>query len=190
MLAPLSSLPAHLSPGLAAAPSDGQRRAAVAVVLHGYDVLLMKRTERASDPWSGHVSLPGGRYEPGDGQLLTTAIREAREELAIELSTATLLGSLPALHPLSAGPRGMEVTPFVFAVSERPQVRTSAEAESVFWLPLLDVAAGRLDGTFLHRESSRSFPSWEYAGYTVWGLTMRIVGDLLQRLRRASELAG
>lgn len=185
MLTSITSLPSRLTdPGAVPAPLDGQRRAAVAVVLHGYDLLLMKRTERASDPWSGHVSLPGGRYEAADGHLLATAIRETREELHVELAQAELLGSLPTLHPISAGPRGMEVTPFVFAVPSRPSVRTSAEAEAVFWLPLTEVVAGRLDGTYLHPESSMSFPSWQYDGYTVWGLTMRIVHELLQRMRR------
>jgi 8-oxo-dGTP pyrophosphatase MutT (NUDIX family) len=170
-------------------PSDGQRRAAVAVVLHGAEVLLMKRAERATDPWSGHVSLPGGRYEPEDPHLLATAIREAREELDIELRHgARLLGGLPTLHPRIAGPRGIEVTPFVFSISERPQLRISAEAQSVFWLPLLEVASGRLDDTFTHAESGMSFPSWQYQGYTVWGMTMRILGDLIERMQLGRPL--
>jgi 8-oxo-dGTP pyrophosphatase MutT (NUDIX family) len=148
---------------LAPLPGDGQRRAAVAVVLH--------------------VSLPGGRHEPEDPHLLATAIREAREELDIELQSAQLLGSLPTLHPLMAGPRGIEVTPYVFSISKLPELRMSVEAQSVFWLPLQDVVAGRLDGTFVHAESSRSFPAWIYQGYTVWGMTMRILVDLIDRIR-------
>lgn len=172
-------------------PSDGQRRAAVAVVLHGTEVLLMKRAERATDPWSGHVSLPGGRYEPDDPHLLATAIREAREELDIELGepgNARLLGGLPILHPRIAGPRGIEVTPFVFAISERPQLRISAEAQSVFWLPLLEVASGQLDGTFAYPEANMTFPAWLYQGYTVWGMTMRILGDLIERMQLGRPL--
>ena len=29
-------------------------------------LLLMRRAERAGDPWSGHVSFPGGRVDPRD----------------------------------------------------------------------------------------------------------------------------
>lgn len=184
MLVSISTLPQRLSDAaVVPAPAEGKRGAAVAVVLSGYDVLLMKRTERASDPWSGHVSLPGGRYEPGDGHLVTTAMREAKEELHLELSRDQLLGSLPSLHPLSAGPRGMEVTPFVFSVPERPLVRTSDEAAAVFWLPLSEVVAGRFDATYRHPQSSLEFPSWEFSGYTVWGLTMRVLRDLLERMK-------
>jgi 8-oxo-dGTP pyrophosphatase MutT (NUDIX family) len=167
-------------------PADGLRRAAVAVVLHGHDLLLMKRAERATDPWSGHVSLPGGRVEPEDPHLLATAIREAREELDIELSSALLLGSLPTIHPLMSGPRGIEVTPFVFAITERPELRISAEAQALFWLPLGEVAAGSLDSTFAH-ESGRAFPAWLYQGYTIWGMTMRVISELLAHLRAPSH---
>lgn len=183
MLDAIATLSERLgAPALAPLPSDGQRRAAVAVVLHGYDLLLMKRAERVGDPWSGHVSLPGGRYELEDRNLLTTAIRETREELALDLSGAQLLGTLPTLHPLMAGPKGIEVTPFVFSAAELPIVSTSAEAEAAFWLPLHEVVSGRLDRVFVH-ESSRQFPSWHFEGYTIWGMTMRVISDLVERIR-------
>lgn len=168
-------------------PDDGQRRAAVAVVLHagagGPRVLLMKRAERQGDPWSGHVALPGGRHEPGDGDLCTTAIREAREELALELDRATLLGGLPSLHPRNAGPRGMEVTPYVFAVDEEPRPVPNAEAEATFWLPLALAGSGALDGTYAYAGGELALPCWTYAGHTIWGLTLRVLGDLLARAR-------
>jgi 8-oxo-dGTP pyrophosphatase MutT (NUDIX family) len=164
-------------------PDDGRRRAAVAVVLYERAVLLMKRTERENDPWSGHVSLPGGRHEPDDPHLLATAIRETHEELGLELGEASVLGRLPTLQPLSAGPKGIEVTPFVFEAVQSPSVHTSAEAEAVFWLPLDDVIAGRLDSTFTHQESKTTFPAWRYGEFTIWGLTMRILHDLLERMQ-------
>src|SRR4051794_30575190 len=42
------------------------RPAAVLVCLHGRRVLLLRRAKDERDPWSGHVSLPGGRHEPAD----------------------------------------------------------------------------------------------------------------------------
>ena len=38
--------------------------------------LLMRRSVRQDDPWSGHWSCPGGRRETHDLNLLQTALRE------------------------------------------------------------------------------------------------------------------
>jgi len=161
-------------------PDDGKRRAAVAALIHDDRVLLMKRTERAGDPWSGHISLPGGRHEADDRDLLATAIRETHEELAIDLQGARILGSLGALHPRTSGPSGIEVTPFVFATSHAVEPRPSAEAEAAFWLPLELARSGAIDGTYAYPGSEMTFPSWRYEGHTIWGLTMRILGELLE----------
>lgn len=168
---------------LAAPPNDDQRRAAVAAILHDDRVLLIKRAERVGDPWSGHIALPGGKFEPKDEHLLATAIRETREELSLDLTGARLLGNLGTLHPRSAGPKGIEVTPFVFATEVALEPTTSSEAEAAFWLPLELAASGQLDGTYAYPGSSMVFPSWTYGGHTIWGLTMRILGELLQLAR-------
>ena len=164
-------------------PDDGRRRAAVAAVLHdepaGPRVLLMKRTERTGDPWSGHISLPGGRYDLRDEDLLATAIRETHEELGIELAGTRLLGNLPTLSPLSAGPSGMEVTPFVFLTHEPVEPQVSAEAAAAFWLPIESAMSGALDDLYTYPGTERQFPSWRYEGHVIWGLTFRILAELL-----------
>ncbi len=151
----------------------------MAIVLHGDRVLLMKRSERVGDPWSGHISLPGGGYSPRDVDLQTTAIRETREELGLELASARMLGHLTPLSPMSAGPMGMEVTPFVFATEVALEPQVGPEAESAFWLPLELAASGALDDTYTYPGTERTFPSWRYEQYVIWGLTWRILGDLL-----------
>jgi 8-oxo-dGTP pyrophosphatase MutT (NUDIX family) len=159
------------------------RRAAVAAVLHdepaGPRVLMMKRAERAGDPWSGHISLPGGGYHATDLTLLATAIRETHEELGIDLTPARLLGHLPPLHPRTAGPHGVEVTPFIFLAEAAPEPVCGPEAFSAFWLPLELAASGALDGTYTYPSTQMAFPSWTYEGHVIWGLTWRILGDLM-----------
>jgi len=179
----IERLAARLTPDRPRAPGEGGRRAAVAVLLHdepaGPRVLLMKRAERVGDPWSGHISLPGGRFEPSDPDLLATAIRETHEELAIDLSGTRLLGQLEPLHPRTSGPSGIEVTPFVFATTAAVEPRCGPEALAAFWLPLEIAASGAIDGTYTYPGSAMTFPSWTYEGHVIWGLTMRILGEVV-----------
>jgi 8-oxo-dGTP pyrophosphatase MutT (NUDIX family) len=177
------SIVAQLAPRLAltagAPPDDGRRRAAVACVLHDDRVLLMKRVERTGDPWSGHISLPGGGYQPGDGDLLTAAIRETHEELGIALDRDQLLGNLAPLSPRTSGPAGVEVTPFVFVAIAPPAHECGPEAVEAFWLPLDRAIAGTYDTTYTYPGSGMTFPAWSYEGHLIWGLTRRILDDLL-----------
>jgi 8-oxo-dGTP pyrophosphatase MutT (NUDIX family) len=143
----------------------------------------MKRAERSGDPWSGHISLPGGGYHAPDPDLLATAIRETHEELNIDLHAAAFLGPLPVLQPLSSGPNGVEVTPFVFVTPVPVEPQCGPEAMSAFWLPLDAASAGDLDGTYTYPGTDRTFPSWEFEGHTIWGLTWRILGDLIAASR-------
>ena len=178
-----ASAPALLPP---LAADDGVRRAAVAALIHDAPsprVLLMQRIERAGDPWSGHISLPGGGFHTEDGGLLTTAIRETREELGIELSIDQLLGNLPPLGPRSAGPTPIEVTPFVFRCAEVPDVICGPEAVTAFWLPLDVAISGALDATYTYPGSQMTFPSWSYEGHVIWGMTRRILDDLIAAAR-------
>jgi 8-oxo-dGTP pyrophosphatase MutT (NUDIX family) len=178
----IESLAAQLSVGEVRPAQDTIRRAAVAIVLHDEPsprVLLMKRAERAGDPWSGHISLPGGGYQASDGDLRVTAIRETREELGIELDGARLLGNLPPVHPRSSGPKGIEVTPFVFATRSALEPVCGPEALAAFWLPIDLAVSGALDGKYVVPSTQVWFPSWTYEGHVIWGLTRRILDDLL-----------
>lgn len=179
----IEKVAASLAPGVNVMPSDGQRAAAVAVVLHdgpdGTRVLLMKRAEREGDPWSGHISLPGGRYENEDGHLLTTAIRETWEEVGVDLYKTRALGPLPPLQPFTSGPLGVKVHPFVFATSVELEPSCGPEALAAFWLPLVSAAAGAYDGKYVYPGTNQEFASWNYDGYVIWGITWRILGDLL-----------
>jgi 8-oxo-dGTP pyrophosphatase MutT (NUDIX family) len=123
--------------------------------------------------------LPGGGYSPRDTDLLTTAIRETQEELGIDLTSARMLGHLPALSPMSSGPAAIEVLPFVFASEHAVEACCGPEAESAFWLPLALAASGAIASTYTYPGTSRTFPSWSYEGHVIWGLTYRIVSELL-----------
>ena len=117
-------------------PAGRESRRSSTTIATGPRVLMMKRVERIGNPWSGHISLPGGGYQ-ADGRR-SSRDRDPRdqEELGIDLAPARLIGPLPMLSPLSSGPNGVEVTPFVFVTEHLLATNPGPEAVSAFWLPL------------------------------------------------------
>ena len=98
---------------LAEAELKRRPAAAVMVILRegpdGLEVLLGERKKREGDPWSGQVGLPGGRHHAEDGTLLSTAIRETREEVGLELDRSSLRELGTVRTQAHGEPEGREV---------------------------------------------------------------------------------
>ena len=166
-------------PQVADAPDA--RPAAVALVLlegeQGLEILLIRRAERADDPWSGQIALPGGRYDGGDRDLEATAIRETREETGVDLSGAERLGVLDDLYPRTPALPPVVVRPFVFALARRSPLVPSDEVQRAFWLPLgrLSEPGVRREVTLTLRDAVRVLPAYVVDDEMIWGMTERIV---------------
>ncbi|HEU5170288.1 MAG TPA: NUDIX domain-containing protein, partial [Gemmatimonadales bacterium] len=80
-------------------------------------LLLIRRAERAGDPWSGQMGLPGGRHHPGDPDLLATAIRETEEEVGLALDASRCIGVLDDVAPRTPDLPPIAVRPFVFSLA-------------------------------------------------------------------------
>jgi 8-oxo-dGTP pyrophosphatase MutT (NUDIX family) len=153
------------------------------------DLLIIKRAERAGDPWSGHLALPGGRVGPEDLDLVMTAARETREEVGIELlgekgDQRLFLGQLPPLATQSPLLPPLEIVPFVARPPSSFAVTPNHEVASTFWIPLRDLKARGHTTTFRYRAGSmvRKWPAYETDAGPIWGITERILTDLLTRL--------
>lgn len=67
-------------------------------VQHGDpEILFIKRAMRTGDRWTGHIALPGGKRDPEDLGDQETSIREAQEEIGLDLRASHCLpiGNLP-----------------------------------------------------------------------------------------------
>jgi 8-oxo-dGTP pyrophosphatase MutT (NUDIX family) len=146
---------------------------------------MIKRAEHESDPWSGHVACPGGRKEPGDRDLEQTAIRETWEETGVDLGRAgRILGTLDDLSPRTPVLPPIVIRPFVAAVPARVELIQSPEVAAAFWVPLtaLRTTASWGTGTVTVRGVQRTVPTFTHGEYLVWGLTERVLKQLLARL--------
>lgn len=168
-------------------PDQDGPQAAVAMLLRYEErqphVLLMRRAERPGDPWSGQISLPGGRAETVDADLRATAVRETHEEVGIALGDlAEPICRLPRRQARARGGRlGLQVTPFVFFTHELPEAALGPEAAEAFWFPLGAAARGELadEMPYEHQGQRWRLPAWSFAGHRVWGMTHGMLSQLL-----------
>jgi 8-oxo-dGTP pyrophosphatase MutT (NUDIX family) len=181
----LEQLRRRLMPVASGANSDyGQgAEAAVAVILNPVlnegSMLLMQRMERAGDPWSGQVAFPGGHRSVTDRTHVETAIREASEEVGIDLSEDELLGGLPFMY--SRGRRVL-VAPLVFKLLHEASVRLNQEVATSFWIPLDALSTMRVTRRDVRDEGLKlTVDSYVYDNRVIWGLTFRIINALLNR---------
>jgi 8-oxo-dGTP pyrophosphatase MutT (NUDIX family) len=162
-------------------------RAAVTLILRAPkgsgeapEALFVRRAEVEGDPWSGHVALPGGRRDPVDMDLLDTARRETLEETGIRLERADYLGRLGEIHPRSRHLPSICVTPFVAWLDGDQEILVNHELTDHVWIPVPTLRDPEFRSTLrLEEPAVREFPSIDYEGHVIWGLTFAILEDFL-----------
>jgi 8-oxo-dGTP pyrophosphatase MutT (NUDIX family) len=133
----------------------------------------------------GQVAFPGGRREAEDADLLTTALREAEEEIGLSRREVEVLADLPVIETTSTGFR---VAPFLGRLVGPPPVwrRQETEIAEILEVPLATLADPRN-----HSEEVWALPGWprgrriafyRIGPHKLWGVTYRIVSPLLPRL--------
>jgi 8-oxo-dGTP pyrophosphatase MutT (NUDIX family) len=128
---------------------------------------------------SGQISFPGGKYEPSDKNIITTATREANEETGIDPERISVIGTLtPLFIPVS----NMLVTPVIAWTSEKPEFN-SRNAEVVFLIHadlnrLLDPLIVKTK-PFEIRGEMIEVKYFDYDENVIWGATAMILHELL-----------
>ncbi len=145
------------------------------------ELLFIKRAELERDPWSGHMAFPGGRLEPGDASLEVTAVRETQEELALDLTQGRMLGRLDDLAPRNRSLPPIIIRPFVAIVEPDVMFTPSDEVAATFWVPLarLQHESNKAEYVLEVNGNRATLPAFRVEQHIVWGLTERIVRQLL-----------
>lgn len=143
------------------------------------EVILTRRAGRLSSH-AGEVAFPGGKRDPGDVNVLATALRESHEEIGLPPDAVRVIGSLSQV----VSKHGFLVTPYLGVISAGIElVPNPDELESLFRVPLrflldprqLQLERLSFDGSVAH------MPRYDYQGYVIWGLTAYVLVELLNQ---------
>jgi 8-oxo-dGTP pyrophosphatase MutT (NUDIX family) len=159
--------------------------------------LILTRRSSALRTHRGEVSFPGGRMDRGE-DATAAAVREAREEVALDPTLVTVVGWIrPVMTMVSAS----LIVPVLATVERRPVLTPSpGEVARVFDVSLAELAAPdvfheerwSVPGRAVHGSADGSVPVWffEVSGEMIWGATARMIHELLSIVLTGRSGAG
>lgn len=151
----------------------------------GPEILLTVRSRRLQQH-PGQVSFPGGAVEKQDRSAVSTALREAQEEIGLDFSQVSPLGFLDRLDTIS----DFRVLPVVGLVkSDFISQPDPQEVEEVFSIPFglaTDYHA------YTHQSVERDGQTFEvssllWQGHRIWGVTAAILLNMGKRLQQSGK---
>lgn len=157
-------------------------------------VVFTKRPD-AMTHHAGEISFPGGAREPGDADLVATALREAEEEIGLARSRVEVIGELDTMATIGSN---FVIEPYVGVLDELGRLaRDPHEVDAILVVPIAELLAPETyreehwDMRALRPDWARravhffELPAADYThgeAETIWGATARILVTLLAHL--------
>ena len=143
---------------------------------------LIKRTTY-DGPHSGQISFPGGKPVSLDSSLWDTAKREFKEELGVDLSSASPLLTLSRVY---IPPSNFLVTPFVAVVKKKPFFHLdSREVALKIDISLYELIHLKIKQYPILEGNHKGVvvPCYVYEGHMIWGATAMVLSEFILFLK-------
>jgi 8-oxo-dGTP pyrophosphatase MutT (NUDIX family) len=174
-----------LNPGFRMPEPRNLRPAAVLVGViegaRGPEVLLTKRASGLRHH-PGQIAFPGGKIDLGDADATAAALREAREEVALDPEGVRIFGTMPVHETVT----GYAITPVLALIAPGFAPRPAlGEVEEAFTVPLAHLA----DPSNYRVEKRLWLGQWRayytvpWGPYYIWGATARMLRVLAERAK-------
>jgi 8-oxo-dGTP pyrophosphatase MutT (NUDIX family) len=145
-------------------------------------VILTQRTETMRKH-AGQIAFPGGRIDPGE-DIVTAALREAEEEIALPRERVTVIGQADTYRTVT----GFQVTPVIGVIPPDLMLHPSeAEVANVFEVPLeflLD-SGNHVEASVEWQGHERHYYEIIWNDRRIWGATAAMIVNLRRRLQWA-----
>ncbi len=176
-------LSSNISPHI---DDQNTKHAAVLVVIYGHDPkIIMTQKPNTMQQHAGEISFPGGKLAQDDENLLSTAIRETKEEVSLEVLQDQVIGQL---RPVQTRNSGFTIIPFVAILQDIPDLKPNSEVAEILYIPLLQLLNElRIDDDVNHRALFEAYVA-TYQDKIIWGASARILKQLADIFRKNNLL--
>ena len=163
--------------------------AAVLILLYLEDneihFFLTKRSNEL-EHHKGQISLPGGTQEENE-KLTHTALRETQEEIGINKTSISIIGSMT---PLFVPVTGFMINPFIgYSLNKLEPTPDPLEVEAIFSVNISDLLneANRTIEQRNIRGYDVEVPYFKLNNYEVWGATSMILSEFRDLIKSIKE---
>ncbi|HUT80440.1 MAG TPA: CoA pyrophosphatase [Candidatus Bathyarchaeia archaeon] len=164
-------------------PDDGSIRGAVIVPLFEKNnkiyMLFTKRTEELSSH-KGQISFPGGKKDKSDSTLISTALRETKEEIGLDSSHIELLGELDQIKTYGSN---VLLSPFVCKIHFPFSLTVNQnEVQEIIEVPLDELIRSEnwsKKEVQLADLEDKYIWYFFYKNWVIWGATAKIIKQFL-----------
>lgn len=161
---------------------DGTKLASVLLVIYGKEPkIIMTKKSKILTIHAGEISFPGGKWEKNDTDLLTTALRETKEEINLEIKSDQIIGQLKDVRTLNSG---FTITPFVAVTDELSNLKDNVEVESILHIPLESFLKTLEDDPDPNHHSIQEMHIFKFNEHTVWGASARILKQIVDIFKK------
>ena len=166
------------------------RKAAVLLGLfdqEGEPTILFIRRSSTLRAHSGEIAFPGGGVDQTDSSPIMAALREAQEEIGLDPARVEVLGVLQPVFTVVSNYLVIPVVAFLPQGLGTLQLQAS-EVTEIILAPLHDLTNPAIFHTeeWMRVGRTRTVYFYDYGSYRIWGVTARILNELLEMLERNS----
>ena len=164
-------------------------QAAVLILLYLADneiyFFLTKRTDELKHH-KGQISLPGGTQE-GNEKLIDTALRETQEEIGINKTSISIIGTIT---PLFVPVTGFMIYPFIgYSLNKLDPKPDPVEVATIFSVNISDLL--NKENRTTEQRNIRGYdvqvPYFKLNDYQVWGATSMILSEFRDLIKFINE---
>jgi len=163
--------------------------AAVLILLYLADneiyFFLTKRTDELKHH-KGQISFPGGTQE-GNEKLIDTALRETQEEIGINKTSISIIGTIT---PLFVPVTGFMIYPFIgYSLNKLDPKPDPVEVATIFSVNISDLL--NKENRTTEQRNIRGYdvqvPYFKLNDYQVWGATSMILSEFRDLIKSINE---